>query len=70
MHSKGLMVSAFALAVVFAMAMAAPSWGASIPCTGQLGAVEVKGNVHAGPGCDLLGTTVSGNVIVEPVANW
>jgi hypothetical protein len=46
--------------------MAAPSWAASIPCTGPLGAVEIKGDISAGAGCDLSGTTVRGNVTVDP----
>jgi hypothetical protein len=65
MNRKGLTASAFALAVLFVMAMAAPSW-ASIPCTGPLGAVDIKGNISAGAGCDLAGTTVRGNVTVDP----
>jgi hypothetical protein len=46
--------------------MAAPSWAASTPCTGPLGAVEIKGDISAGDGCDLSGTTVRGNVTVDP----
>jgi hypothetical protein len=46
--------------------MAAPSWAASIRCTGPLGAVEIKGDISAGAGCDLSGTTVRGNVTVDP----
>jgi hypothetical protein len=46
--------------------MAAPSWAATVACTGPTGAVEINGNVSAGPGCDLSGATVKGNVTVNP----
>jgi hypothetical protein len=67
MRKEGLTASALALAAVFAMTMAAPSWAAPpTPCTGPLGAVEIKGNISAGPECDLSGTTVKGDVTVSP----
>jgi hypothetical protein len=66
MRTKGLMASALAGAILLCITMVAPSWAASIPCTGPLGAVEIKGNISAGAGCDLSGTTVRGNVIIEP----
>jgi hypothetical protein len=53
-------------ALVSVAVMAAQSWAATTPCTGPLGAVEINGNVSAGAGCDLSGTTVKGNVTVTP----
>jgi hypothetical protein len=35
-------------------------------CDGAIGAVEIKSEISAGPGCELLGTTVKGDVIVQP----
>jgi hypothetical protein len=55
------------IAALVSMALtAAPSWAATTPCTGPVGAIEIKGNVSAGAGCDLSGATVTGNVTVNP----
>ena len=40
--------------------------GGPTRCEGPEGPITIKGNVVAGPGCDLSGTTVEGNVTVEP----
>jgi hypothetical protein len=40
--------------------------GGPTRCEGPEGAITIKGNDIAGPGCDLSGTTVEGNVTVEP----
>jgi cytoskeletal protein CcmA (bactofilin family) len=62
------MASAFALGVLFVMAMAAPSWAASTPCNGTILGGEIKGNVTVEKECRLGGVTVRGNVTVDPGA--
>jgi hypothetical protein len=37
-----------------------------VTCTGPIGAVEVNNDISAGLGCELLGTTVRGDVAVNP----
>jgi hypothetical protein len=69
MRSKGLTASALVVAVLFVLTMTTPSWAADIPCAGPIGAVEIKGNISAGAGCDLSGATVRGNVSVNPGGN-
>ncbi len=39
--------------------------GGTFNCSGVYGAVTISGNVSAGPGCDLEGTHVTGNVAVS-----
>src|SRR5438105_9300381 len=39
---------------------------ATTSCTGPMGPGTVTGNLKAGPGCELHGTTVTGNVDVIP----
>jgi hypothetical protein len=50
---------------VGAFGLAAPAHAADATCTGTMGAVIVDGNVIVPPGatCELLGTTVVGNVL-------
>jgi acetyltransferase-like isoleucine patch superfamily enzyme len=67
MSSKGLMASAFALAGLFALTMAAPSGAASITCNGSPGTSEINGNITVAENgfCWLGGgVTVKGNVTV------
>jgi hypothetical protein len=40
--------------------------GGPTRCEGPEGPITIKGNVIAGPGCDLSRATVEGNVTVEP----
>ena len=42
------------------------SAGGPTVCEGPEGHVTIKGDLIAGPGCDLSETTVEGNVTVEP----
>src|SRR4051794_41847223 len=49
-----------------ALALGPAGGSASTTCTGALGAVTITGTVLAGPGCDLSGTTVHGNVKITP----
>ena len=45
----------------------AVAWaGGPTRCEGPEGPITIKGDVIAGPGCNLSETTVEGNVTVEP----
>jgi hypothetical protein len=66
-RSRLLICLASACISVAALGLAAPAAHADETCTGTIGAVPVVGNVIVPPGasCELLGTTITGNVIVN-----
>lgn len=60
------LVGLAAMTCGFAFAIGTPvASGGNVDCTGIYGAVTISGNVKAGPGCDLEGTHVTGNVSVK-----
>ena len=63
---KRLFLAAATLLAVGVFVVSAASAGGSTRCEGAEGPVTITGDVTAGPGCNLWGTTVEGNVTVEP----
>jgi hypothetical protein len=68
MMARRVLVAATTLLTLGVLvAGASVAWaGGPTRCEGPEGPITIKGNVTAGPGCDLSGTTVEGNVRVEP----
>jgi hypothetical protein len=66
---KRLFMAAATLLMLAVFGVSAAWAGGPTRCTGPEGPVTIKGNVTAGPGCNLSGTTVEGNVTVEPGGN-
>ena len=63
---KRLFMAAATLLTLGVFGVSAASAGGPTRCVGGEGPVTIKGEVIAGPGCNLSETTVEGNVTVEP----
>lgn len=68
MMARRVLVAATTLLTLGVLvAGASVGWaGGPTRCEGPEGPITIKGNVIAGPGCNLSGATVEGNVTVEP----
>lgn len=58
-------LTAVSLLIAATLVLASPTTAANPVCTGPQGAVTITGNLKAGPGCVLNGTTVTRDVIVQ-----